>query len=329
MASEFDLIARHFARPTPSALLGPGDDCALLAPSPGLVLAATTDMLVAGVHFLPDTDPGDLGWKTAAVNLSDLAAMGARPRWLLLAGALPEANDAWLAAFAEGLFACSARFGAELVGGDTTRGPLCLSLTALGEVAPGQALRRDGARPDEDVWVSGQPGLAALGLAHLTGRLTLPGPAPGAGSPAAAASLAGRCIAALQRPQPRVALGQALVGLASAAIDVSDGLLADLGHLLTRSRLAAELHLGQLPCLPAGVDPQVAREAQLAGGDDYELAFTAPAAARAGLARLAATLELPLWRIGQTHAGPPGEIVLRDAEGQPVPIGRRGYDHFG
>ena len=174
MPSEFALIDRYFARPTPQAVLGPGDDCALLAPSPGMELAITTDMLVSGTHFLPDTDPHQLGWKTLAVNVSDLAAMGANPRWVLLAGSLPRADEVWIAAFADGLFACAKRYGVDLVGGDTTRGPLNLCITALGEVPAGEALRRDGAQDGDDLWVSGQPGLAALGLAHLQGQLRAP-----------------------------------------------------------------------------------------------------------------------------------------------------------
>ena len=316
--SEFDLITRYFARPTPQAVLGPGDDCALLAPSAGMELAITTDMLVAGVHFLPDTDPHQLGWKTLAVNISDLAAMGAKPRWALLAGSLPDADEGWIAAFADGLFACAKRYGVDLVGGDTTRGPLNLCITALGEVPIGQALRRAGAQVDDDLWVSGQPGLAALGLAHLQGRTQLP------------AALASRCISALQRPLPRVELGLALQSrqLAHAAIDVSDGLLADLGHILERSGLAAEVFGTQLPYLPAGADPVLARRCQLAGGDDYELAFAAPLAKRLELAELAAQLDLPLWRFGRIIAGTAGTVSLLDENGQPLPIDCKGFDHF-
>ena len=318
MPSEFDLIARFFAKPTPQAVLGPGDDCALLAPSPGMELAITTDMLVAGVHFLPDTDPQQLGWKTLAVNLSDLAAMGARPRWALLAGSLPEADEAWIAAFAMGLFACAKRYGVDLVGGDTTRGPLNLCITALGEVPAGRALRRDGAQAGDDLWVSGQPGLAALGLAQLQGTTELP------------AALADRCISALQRPLPRIELGLALQGegLANAAIDVSDGLLADLGHILERSGVAAEVFGTQLPYLPPGADPVLARQCQLAGGDDYELVFAAAPAKRLELAELAARLDLPLWRFGRIIAGTAGELSLLDENDQPLPIDCKGFDHF-
>jgi thiamine-monophosphate kinase len=316
--SEFDLIARYFAKPTPQAILGPGDDCALLAPSAGMELAITTDMLVAGVHFLPDTDPQQLGWKTLAVNLSDLAAMGAKPRWALLAGSLPDADEQWIAAFAAGLFACAKRYGVDLVGGDTTRGPLNLCITALGEVPAGKALRRDGAQAGDDLWVSGQPGLAALGLAQLQGRAQLP------------AALATRCISVLQRPLPRIDLGLALQnsGLAHAAIDVSDGLLADLGHILERSGVAAEVFGTQLPYLPTGADPVLARQCQLGGGDDYELAFAAAPAKRLELAELAARLDLPLWRFGRIVAGTAGALSLLDENGEPLPFDRKGFDHF-
>ena len=318
MPSEFDLIARYFAKPTPQAVLGPGDDCALLAPSPGMELAITTDMLVSGTHFLPETDPYQLGWKSLAVNLSDLAAMGAKPRWVLLAGSLPDANEAWIAAFADGLFACAKRYGVDLVGGDTTRGPLNLCITALGEVPSGSALRRDRAHVGDDLWISGQPGLAALGLAHLQGRTALPEP------------LASRCIHALQRPLPRVELGQALLNqdLAHAAIDVSDGLLADLGHIAERSLIDAEVFQPQLPCLPAGADPVLARNCQVAGGDDYEILFTAAPEKRHALAELAARIDLPLWRIGRIVEGK-GTVRLLDENGQTLPTTHKGFDHFG
>ena len=322
MPSEFDLIARYFARPTPQAVLGPGDDCALLAPSPGMELAITTDMLVAGTHFFADTDPTQLGWKTLAVNLSDLAAMGAKPRWVLLAGSLPEANEAWLSAFAEGLFACAKRYAVDLIGGDTTRGPLNLCITALGEVPAGKALRRDGARPGDDLWISGQPGLAALGLAQLQNKTGLPEP------------LKARCITTLQRPLPRVELGQALQNraLANSAIDVSDGLLADLGHIAERSGVTAAVFATQLPRLPGGVDAALARQAQLAGGDDYELIFSAAPDKRSAIAELAAELDLPLWRIGQISEAKEssnGTVRLLDENGHDTPLTYKGFDHFG
>ncbi|MBS1197643.1 MAG: thiamine-phosphate kinase [Proteobacteria bacterium] len=320
MPSEFDLIARHFTKPTPSTVLGPGDDCALIQPAPGKQLAVTTDMLVAGNHFLVDTDPGRLGWKALAVNLSDLAAMGATPRWATLAGSLPEANESWITLFARGFFDCAAAFGIDIIGGDTTRGPLNLCITAIGEIEPGQALCRHGAQAGDDLWVSGQPGLAALGLAHLQGRTQLPEP------------WVRLCQTVLEKPQPRIALGRGLVGIASAAIDISDGLLADLGHVATRSRLQANVHLTQLPHLPKGVERALALDCQLAGGDDYELCFAAHARQRAKLATLAASLELPLWRIGEMTAaasGEAGKVSVFDPDGLPLSFTHRGFDHFG
>ena len=326
MPGEFALIDKYFARATPSAILGPGDDCALLQPSPGKQLAITTDMLVAGTHFLPDTDPKNLGWKALAVNISDLAAMGATPRWATLAGALPAVDEPWIAKFAEGFFACAAEYGVDIVGGDTTRGPLNLCITALGECEPGQALRRDGAKAGDLVWVSGRPGLASLGLAQLQGKIELPAP------------WNRLCVAALEKPRPRVALGQALVGVASAAIDVSDGLLADLGHIGERSGLAAAVELVQLPHLKelAGSGNsydadlrRLALECQLTGGDDYELCFTAPPAHSQAIGQIAARLELPLWCIGSMVAGPAGAVTVYDPDHHPIEFTRRGYDHFG
>jgi thiamine-monophosphate kinase len=325
MAGEFALIDRHFARPTPSAVLGPGDDCALVQPAPGMQLAVTTDMLVAGTHFLPDTDPVKLGWKALAVNLSDLAAMGATPRWALLAGALPEVDEAWIAKFAGGFFACAGEYGVDVVGGDTTRGPLNVCITAIGEVPPGRALRRDGAQAGDLVWVSGRPGLAALGLAQLQGRVELP------------ERWRRLCVGALEKPRPRIALGLALAGIATAAIDVSDGLLADLGHIGERSGLAADVRLVQLPHLRdlAGSGEaydadlrRVALECQLAGGDDYELCFTTPPGATQAVATIATRLELPLWCIGTMLTGVPGTVTVFDPDGNPVDFKHRGYDHF-
>lgn len=311
MPSEFELIAKHFTRGTSHTLLGVGDDGALIAPTPGCELVISTDMLVEGTHFLPDTNPHDLGWKTLAVNISDIAAMGAKPRWATLAIALPDADEAWFGAFAQGVYACAGEFGIDLIGGDTTRGPRNFCVTIFGEVAAGTALRRSGAKADDEIWISGRPGRAALGLAHLQGRTVLTGQA------------LADCIAALQRPQPRVTLGLALSGLATAAIDVSDGLLGDLGHILEQSRLAARLHIAGLPA------PTLERQAWLAGGDDYELLFTAPAARHQQVAALSLALDLPLTRIGVVEAGPVGHVDLRDARGEPIKMEHFGYDHFG
>jgi len=317
VSSEFELIRRFFARPARSAVLGVGDDCALVAPEPGNVLAVTTDMLLAGRHFFPDADPEKLGHKALAVNLSDLAAMGARPCWALLAIALPEADDAWLAAFARGFFALADRHGVELVGGDTNRGPLAIAITAIGQVPQAQALRREGARAGDDVWLSGATGEAALALAHLRGRARL--------EPRALED----CLARLHTPEPRVALGERLRGIASASIDVSDGLLADLGHIAESSAVGAEVSLELVPraaALAACRDETLARACLLAGGDDYELAFTAPAGRRAELEALARELGLRLTRIGRIAAGNAG-VRLLDAAGATVPA-PAGWDHF-
>jgi thiamine-monophosphate kinase len=294
-----------------------GDDCALLAPRPGMVLAATTDMLVAGRHFFPDADPEKLGHKSLAVNLSDLAAMGADPKWALLAIALPEADEAWLAAFARGFFALAERCGIELVGGDTNRGPLAIAITAIGEVPRDFALRRDGARDGDDVWLSGATGEAALALAHLHGRARLEGRA------------LEDCLARLHTPEPRIELGGRLRGLATSAIDVSDGLLADLGHVLEASGAGAEVLLAALPraaALAACADEALATQCLLSGGDDYELVFTADPEKRAEVETLSRDLGLPLARIGRIVPGAAQARVL-DAAGKQVAAGA-GWDHF-
>ncbi len=311
MSSEFDLIRRHFTRATPGAVLGVGDDAALLALTPGRQLAVSTDMLVSDRHFFSDTDPDALGHKAMAVNLSDLAAMGARPRWATLALALPEADEAWLSAFARGLYALADAHGVELVGGDTTRGPRNISITVLGEVGVGQALRRDAARVGDDVWVSGALGGAALALRHLRGELDL-------GAEAA------HCLERLQRPQPRVELGLRLGDLAHAAIDLSDGLLADLGHILERSGVGAVIDCAAIPVAGAFSSfPQHFDACALAGGDDYELCFTAASECADALRQAALECGVAVTRIGQITATP----GLQDAHGR-VFEHTRGYDHF-
>ena len=317
MASEFDIIRKYFTRPAPTALLGVGDDCALLQPQLGMTLAVSTDMLLAGRHFFPDAEPGKLGHKALAVNLSDLAAMGADPRWATLAIALPEADEKWIAAFAEGFFRLAARFEVELVGGDTTRGPLAISVTVIGEVPPGLALRRDGALAGDDIWMSGTTGEAALALAHLEGRVKLEGPVRDA------------CLERLHAPEPRVELGGRLRGLARSAIDISDGLLADLGHVLEASGVGAELVWADLPRAKAidCADPALAADCLLAGGDDYELVFTAPPSKRAEIESVGGDLGVPLTRIGTAVAGRPA-ATLRDVRGKIISSPRKGFDHF-
>lgn len=310
MPSEFALIDRHFRRATDHTALGIGDDGALIRPHPGMELVVSTDMLVAGTHFLADTDPEALGWKTLAVNVSDMAAMGAQPRWALLAAALPAATESWIDRFARGLFACAGRFAIDLIGGDTTRGPRNFCVTIIGEVPVGRALLRSGAKPGDEIWLSGVPGRAALGLAHIQGRLVLEPP------------LLDQCLHALHRPQPRLELGLALRGLASAAIDVSDGVLADLGHILDASAVCAELRPVDLP------PPGPARHCWFAGGDDYELVFTAPKAASGKIEALSVELQLALTRIGVVRSGEPGAITVFDPAGHIIDIEQRGYDHF-
>ncbi|WP_310446411.1 thiamine-phosphate kinase [Thiobacillus sp.] len=314
---EFSLIAKHFTRATPGAVLGVGDDCALLAPTPGMQLAVSSDMLLEGRHFSPQDSPAGIGHKSLAVNLSDLAAMGATPRWATLAIALPEENDAWLTAFARGFFRMADQHGIELIGGDTTRGALTLSITVMGEIPPGQALRRDGAQAGDDIWVSGVLGSAAMALAYRQGRLFME------------QIDAAKVLPALYLPTPRVALGIALRGLAHSAIDISDGLLADLGHILERSGKGAQLAFDALPTLPVVqtyLHETVARECVLAGGDDYELCFTAPADRREAILAAAASADVSVSRIGQITAEP-GLTVLA-ADGQPLPYDKTGYDHF-
>ena len=369
---EFDLIDQFFRQPAaarqaayPQLALGIGDDCALLQPAPGMQLAVTSDMLVEGRHFFPDAEPHALGHKCLAVNLSDLAAMGARPLGFTLALALPAVNADWLQPFSCGLLALADAAACPLVGGDTTRGPLTICITAFGEVPAGRALRRDGAQVGDDIWVSGSPGDARLGLALRRGEITLP------------PSLADVAELALQRmdaPTPRLALGLALAGdssagqhasprkapagqqvasadgeskseqvarapLAHSAADVSDGLVGDLGHILTASGVGALLNAEAAVAasrswhalLQAGVvTPAQAQAGVLAGGDDYELVFTAAPAQREALAALSATLGLRLTRIGQVQARVPGERAMRvmDAQGQDVAASLAGFDHF-
>jgi thiamine-monophosphate kinase len=311
--SEFDLIRKYFERapgqarpgePGGGVALGVGDDAALLRPSGGMELAVSTDLLLEGRHFRAGADPRRLGHKSLAVNLSDMAAMGAAPRWATLALALPAADEAWLDGFAQGFFALATRFGVELVGGDTTRGPRTVCVTIMGEVPRGLALFRAGALPGDDVWVSGELGGAACGLAHPE-------------HPAAADRL--------DLPEPRVELGERLRGIANAAIDVSDGFAQDLGHILERSGVGAVVELERLPAFPGAGRQQV-----LSGGDDYELVFTARQDRRAEIEALAAELGLPLARVGAVQKeGGSGEPRLRviDRERRPVAVGR-GYDHF-
>ncbi len=304
MPSEFELIRKYFDRPARSAALGVGDDAALLRPSAGMELAVSTDLLLEGRHFRAGADAHKLGHKSLAVNLSDMAAMGAAPRWATLALALPAPDEAWLEGFAQGFFALAERFGVELIGGDTARGPapgpIVICVTILGEVPRGLALYRAGALPGDDIWVSGELGGAALGLAHPEN--------------AAAAQR-------LEEPEPRVELGERLRGIANAAIDVSDGFAQDLGHILERSGVGAVVEYERLPRFPGAERNHV-----LSGGDDYELIFTAKQEKRAEIAALSREVGSTLSRVGTINVGE-AKLEVFDERGNAF-VPKRGFDHF-
>ena len=321
---EFDLIARYFTRPVRHAALGVGDDCALLAPRPGMQLAISSDMLVEGRHFFADVDPEALGHKALAVNLSDLAACGARPLAFTLALALPRVDEAWLAGFSKGLLALADAHGCELVGGDTTQGPLNICITVFGEVPASQTLLRSGARAGDDIYVSGTLGDARLALEALLGHIHLPD------------ELLAQARQRLERPTPRVALGLALRGIASSAMDVSDGLLGDFGHILKASGVGASIRTdetikliaaGAFPSSATGqFDQKLLQQCTLAGGDDYELLFTAPPQHQAAVAAAAAQSQTAVTCIGQVEAAPGLRLV--DAQGMPVENRFASFDHF-
>ncbi|MBM3362473.1 MAG: thiamine-phosphate kinase [Betaproteobacteria bacterium] len=319
---EFDLIARYFSRAPRRALVGVGDDCALIEPKPGTQMAISCDMLVAGRHFLDNVAPRKLGHKALAVNLSDLAACGAKPLAFTLALSLPSLDEGWLAEFSTGLMRLADAHDCELIGGDTTAGPLNLCITVFGEVQ-GSALLRSGARAGDDLYVSGHLGDARLALRALTGRLHLP------------PDLLTQTRDRLEQPEPRIALGLALRGWASAAIDLSDGLAGDLGHMLKASGVGATLEgptltgLLQAQSHPqwSQISPPVqALDEVLAGGDDYELAFTAPPALRDRIDQAAKSSQTPVTRIGRidTQTG----LRLIDAEGRTQPVTQLSFDHF-
>lgn len=328
---EFDLIETFFQRPAGvgphRSVVGNGDDCAVIAPAAGMQLAMSTDTLVEGRHFLSTVSPARLGHKALAVNLSDLAACGAEPMAFTLALTLPRVDEAWLKGFAKGLFDLADEHNCELIGGDTTGGPLSIGITVMGEVPAGQALLRSGARADDDIWVSGFPGNARLALEAFRGTL----------HPPLSSETFEATRLAMERPDPRVALGVGLRGVASAAIDVSDGLLGDLGHVLRRSGVGASLCLDALPVSPwlAERAAELQLDCILAGGDDYELVFTASPTQRARVQALGASLGLVLSRIGRIEAEPglrlwQGELDLwpDDAARQLVPNRWVSFDHF-
>ncbi|MBK1612867.1 thiamine-phosphate kinase [Rubrivivax gelatinosus] len=313
---EFELIEKYFGRAARRAPLGVGDDCALLDLEPGMRLAVSTDLLVEGRHFLSTVAPERLGHKALAVNLSDLAACGAEPLAFTLALSMPRVDEVFLAGFARGLYALADRHGIELVGGDTTAGPLSICITVFGQVPPDQALLRSGARPGHDLWVSGRLGDARLALEVFRGNALLPG------------SAFDEVRRAMECPEPRIALGLALRGLATSAIDLSDGLAGDLGHVMRLSGVGATIEYDALPrsSVLALQSPELQRECLLAGGDDYELLFSAPRSRRDAVLAAAAEAQVAVSCIGSIDAGEALRIV--DADGRPLAPAARGFDHF-
>ncbi|MBI1889784.1 MAG: thiamine-phosphate kinase [Burkholderiales bacterium] len=319
MLSEFDLIARYFTRPLragSSAALGVGDDCALLTPPAGMQLAISSDMLVEGRHFFAGADPYQLGHKCLAVNLSDLAAMGARPLAFTLALSLPDADENWLAPFSQGLLTLADAYQCELIGGDTTKGPRNICITIFGAVTAEQALRRDAAKAGDDIWVSGSVGEARLALAGMREEIKLDETTLQAASPR------------LHSPTPRVALGLALKGIARAAIDISDGLAGDLGHILESSAVGATVDVDALPFGPmlAKQPEDLRRRFALTGGDDYELCFSAAPAERDAVLAAATASGTPLTRIGTIESVPGLRFI--DAAGASIDFPYASFDHF-
>ncbi|MCO6412368.1 MAG: thiamine-phosphate kinase [Thiogranum sp.] len=313
--SEFDVIERFFARQAPhrgDVVLGIGDDAAVLQPPAGCLLSVAVDTLVAGRHFPQATAPGDIGHKALAVNLSDLAAMGAEPLWATLALTIPDPDEAWLADFARGFFELANQHGVALVGGDTTRGPLSVTVQVMGSLHPEQVMRRDSAAPGQRIFVTGTPGDAAFALRQLQARVEVDA----------------WLLERLNRPQPRVAFGRALAALGACAIDVSDGLLADLGHVLDASDCGAKLNVDRLPRSEALRDQpgDAVLECQLGGGDDYELCFSVDAGQVDDVRQLAAQHHLRVTEIGLMEAQS-GIRCLHD-DGSPCKIRAAGFDHF-
>lgn len=318
MVNEFDLIAQYFSRPVPPHLLGVGDDCALLPLDAGRQMAVSTDLLLEGRHFLSDVDPYLLGLKALAVNLSDLAAMGAQPLACVLGLALPTVDPRWLGAFANGFYAQADAAQCPLVGGDTTRSisGVVISVTVFGQVDPQTALRRSAARLGDDIWVTGTLGAADIALKLLQHDLP--------SNPALLAATR----AALERPEPPLQFAQSLAGVARAALDISDGLLQDLGHILAASHCGAELNYEALPVHPALRSlPSAEQEAAvLGGGDVYQLCFTADASKRETIFALAHLAGVEAARIGCITEG--GGAIVKHADGRVVTVPRGGFDHF-
>ena len=313
MTSEFEIIERYFKKKMRQTALGIGDDAAMINVQKNYQLAISSDMLVENTHFLKNTNPSHLGWKSLAVNLSDIAAMGATPKWATLSLSLPKINHAWLKKFSEGFFKCADKFGIDLIGGDTTKGSLSISITIMGEIKKNTSLLRSGAKINDDIWVTGRLGLAAMGLANLQGKLKLP------------PRLKIKCIRALETPSPKTSLGAYLPRYANSCIDISDGLMQDLRHILKASKVGATLLLNQIPCekfIQASKQYQFA----LNGGDDYELLFTAAKKNRSQIKKIAKRTNTPVSVIGSITENQVLQIL--NEQGKSIKFNPKGFDHF-
>lgn len=317
--NEFELIKKYFTVNSVrnDVLLGPGDDCALLQMPPNSVLAVSTDTLVSGVHFFPDMDPNALGHKALAVNLSDLAAMGADPCWVSLALTLPEIDEAWVAQFCAGFFELAEYYNVALVGGDMTRGPLSICVTVQGTLPEGKGLLRSGAQAGDGIYVTGTLGDAALGLQQALGKVTV------------SAEHQGFVRNKFEHPHPRILVGQALRDIASSALDLSDGLAGDLMHIARASGVRAQLEVDQLPLSQAmqdSVTPEQGIALALTGGDDYELCFTVPEVHRGQLETALSHCGVTFTYIGRMLSGEPNVELLQ--AGKPYSLSEQSWDHF-
>ncbi len=313
MTSEFEIIERYFKKKIKQTALGIGDDAAMINVQKNHQLVISSDMLVENIHFLKNTNPSHLGWKSLAVNLSDIAAMGSKPKWATLSISLPKINHLWLKKFTEGFFKCANQFGIDLIGGDTSRGPLSISITIMGEIKKNQGLLRSGAKINDDIWVTGQLGLASMGLASLKGKLKL------------APRLKIKCLKALEVPAPKISLGSHLSRYANSCIDISDGLIQDLNHILKASKVGATLFLNDIPC-EKFIHTSEQYHFVLNGGDDYELLFTAPKKNRSNIKKIAKKTNTSVNIIGAiTHKK---DLKILNEQGKSVTFNLRGFDHF-
>ena len=313
MTSEFEIIERYFKKKMKQTALGIGDDAAIINVQKNHQLVISSDMLIETIHFLKNTNPSHLGWKSLAVNLSDIAAMGAKPKWATLSISLPKINHVWLKKFSEGFFKCANQFGIDLVGGDTTKGPLSISITIMGEIKKNQSLLRSGAKINDDIWVTGQLGLASMGLASLQKKLKL------------APRLNAKCIKALEMPTPKVSLGYHLSRYTNSCIDISDGLIQDLNHILKASKVGATLLLNDIPC-EKFIHTSKQYQFVLNGGDDYELLFTAPKKNRSYIKKIAKKTNTVVNIIGAITYKKDLKIV--NAQGKSLTFDLMGFDHF-